>query len=127
MGTNDSRPSGDHIKRARELIGILIPPLREIARRHGYALATHGSQERDIDLVAIPWTDSATGARTLIENMFIACKAIVGFASWHGGSDGEPIEGTMKPHGRLAWSIHLGSGPYLDISVLPRHDVSVRA
>jgi len=28
----------------------------------------------------------------------------------------------MKPHGRLCWSIHLGSGPVLDISVMPRTD-----
>lgn len=30
----------------------------------------------------------------------------------------------MKPHGRLAYSLHLtdrgGAGPYLDVSVMPR-------
>lgn len=26
----------------------------------------------------------------------------------------------QKPHGRLAWAIHLGGGPYIDLSVMPR-------
>ena len=33
----------------------LIEPLRAVAREHGYALTEHGSMQRDIDLVAIPW------------------------------------------------------------------------
>ena len=26
----------------------------------------------------------------------------------------------LKPHGRLTWSFHVGGGPYLDLSVMPR-------
>jgi hypothetical protein len=31
------------------------PDLAEITRKHGYALAVHGSLARDFDLIAIPW------------------------------------------------------------------------
>lgn len=37
----------------------LIEGVRAIARRHNWAIAVHGSLDRDIDLVAIPWTADA--------------------------------------------------------------------
>jgi hypothetical protein len=40
-------------------VDILLPALREVARRFGYALAVHGSLEWDIDLVAVPWCENA--------------------------------------------------------------------
>lgn len=41
----------------------LYPSLVVDARELGYALALHGSMARDLDLVAIPWTDDAASAR----------------------------------------------------------------
>jgi len=29
---------------------------------------------------------------------------------------------TKKPHGRLAWSFHMGAGPYVDLSVMPQSE-----
>lgn len=40
--------------------------LQEIAKEFGYNLVVHGSMNRDLDLVAIPWTDSAQDEFTLI-------------------------------------------------------------
>lgn len=116
----DSRPSEDHIRRTGEMHAFLTPALREVARQHGYALAVHGSLERDIDLIAIPWRDNATSVESLIEQFFAVAKAVLGYVHWSGvASDGPRPEPTRKPHGRLAWSIICGGGPYLDISVMP--------
>lgn len=125
----DSRPSEDHIRRSREIVAILLPALREVARRHGYALAVHGSLERDIDLVAAPWRDGATDAGELARAIYAACAAVLGYATGPGGwtekETFEPPAGSLpnperKPHGRLGWSILLSGGPYIDLSVMPR-------
>jgi len=36
----------------------LYPELAAVFRAHGYALAVHGSLQRDFDLVAIPWVEA---------------------------------------------------------------------
>lgn len=98
----------------------LIPYLREIALKNGYALAIHGSMQRDIDLVAIPWVKGAEEPEVLIASLK---KAI-------GGHDVNRLHWVKnpekKPHGRIAWSFYFneqdakrGTGPYLDISVMP--------
>lgn len=117
MKHRDPRPSEEHIRRVHEMNEYLVPALREVARQHGYALATHGSLERDIDLIAVPWSDHATSADSLIDAVFAVTKAVHSSASWSAGREAKP-EAERKPHGRLAWSILTGSGPYLDISIM---------
>lgn len=86
------------------------------AREKGYALAVHGTMNLDFDLVAIPWTDEAVEPIELIRSL----------ANLVGIMDGQPHHGIhneepeMKPHGRMAWLLKLGSGACLDISVIPR-------
>jgi hypothetical protein len=96
----------------------LLPALTEVANVHGYALAVHGSVQRDIDLIAVPWTEDAKDATTLVSAISSAV----------GGSMKETRVGfkqspETKPHGRIAWSIYMAEGahesPYLDISVMP--------
>lgn len=87
-----------------------VPRLTETARQHGYALAVHGSLQRDLDLVAVPWSDVASDPEELVMAL---CQRVGGFML--------PDEkATKKPHGRLAWIIHLGAGLYIDLSVMPR-------
>lgn len=86
-------------------------PLREVARRHGYALAVHGSLTYDIDLIACPWRDLATSPESLAEAIHKAVDAIAGQSKSEGPE--------KKPYGRLAWSFHMGGGPYVDLSVMP--------
>lgn len=100
--------------RTQELAEVLIPALRNVAYRYGYALAVHGSLNYDIDLVAVPWRETAIDARTTAEAMRVAIDAIVGLAF-----EANPNP-TKKPCGRLAWSFHLGGGPYVDLSIMPR-------
>jgi hypothetical protein len=102
---------------------VFYPCLCDVAREHGYPLAIHGTMQRDCDLVAIPWTDKAVAALTLVAALKEAC----GGCYWHPERDklyynnGTP---TVKPHGRVAYSLHLtdrgGEGPYFDVSIMPR-------
>lgn len=89
---------------------------RARARELGYALAVHGSERRDLDLIAAPWTDEAVSAGELAHEIAIAVGGFIP-TDETGSADRNP---TSKPHGRLAWSIHLGGGPYIDLSVMPR-------
>lgn len=88
----------------------LYPQLAEIARRHGYALAIHGSLGRDMDLVCVPWVDVVSDPRVVIDE-------ITGtFAITLIGDGPEP-----KSHGREAWTISIGFGEcFLDLSFTPR-------
>ena len=105
----------------RQHYSALITALRYIARRCGYALAVHGSLKRDIDLIAVPWRDSAVSPEYLIEELRKGIEIIVGFAREREADKGcHPVK---KPCGRLAWSFyttHLDEPPYLDISVVPK-------
>ena len=102
----------------------MIPPLTEAAREVGYALAVHGSMGRDLDLVAIPWTEEAVSAEALIMRLLSAAGFLHAHLPHRDGSkppdqaDGDV--GAVKPHGRRAWSIHFDNGLYLDVSVMPR-------
>jgi hypothetical protein len=88
--------------------------LDRIAWRYGYALALHGSMARDLDLVAVPWTDDADSPEKLIE-------AFVRFVVSKGAIEMRTPLPTKKPHGRLAYSISIGhEGHYLDVSIMPR-------
>lgn len=98
------------------------PKLREVARRHGYALALHGTLAKDLDVVAVPWVEDAADEDTLVRALVERCGGYV-------SAGGRRVDGewrkvgarTEKPHGRAAWTIHLGgNGGYVDLSVMPR-------
>ncbi len=129
MSVQDLRPGEHHVRLTRGYVRVLLPALREIARRHGYALAVHGSLKRDIDLIACPWRDGACDATALAGELFRASELITGYATWPSGwsamSAFDPPSGALpnpekKPHGRLGWMIFLSGGPYIDLSVMPR-------
>jgi hypothetical protein len=89
------------------VVGV-YPELAAKARSLGYALALHGSLQRDLDLIAVPWTEEADDAHALIAAL---CEEF----------DVEPNHNAAvrRPHGRLCWSVPLWWGAYLDISVMP--------
>ena len=101
---------------------VLYPALEEAANDHGYALSIHGSMARDFDLIAVPWVEEATEPIELI----LALKKVCGGVFRHVDFDDlvEEHKPTVKPHGRMAWSLHLTNdgceGPYLDVSVMPK-------
>lgn len=44
----------------------VVTRIRSLARLHGWAIGAHGSMARDIDLIAVPWTDEASPMHVLL-------------------------------------------------------------
>lgn len=114
--------AGDAIGRAvcSTVLDLAIAPMRTVAREHGYALAVHGSLARDIDLIAVPWTEQAHDPHELLCDLKGALAGIFGRTRFDPRDD----DGcwNLKPHGRKARSIHVycdGHFFYFDISVMP--------
>lgn len=97
---------------------VVLGRMADVARQLGYTLAIHGSMQRDCDVVAVPWTGEAVSQRELAEALIDVSG---GFLDPLEADDEYFRRGCPggKPHGRLCWSIHLGGGPYIDLSVMP--------
>lgn len=99
----------------------ILEGLKAVARTRGYALGLHGSLARDLDLIAVPWIPSASSAKELVAALIQHTGGCLKaeHASDPFYQDGQP---GLKPHGRLCWSIQLGQGRYIDLSVMPRRN-----
>jgi hypothetical protein len=89
-----------------------MPPIdriRELAKEIGYAIGVHGSQERDLDLIAAPWAEEALKRNYREVMQYIA-----------DGLGAKLIEVEAKPLGRRACTIQM-DGWYkpIDLSVMP--------
>lgn len=82
--------------------------IQDAARSVGYAIAVHGSMQRDFDLVAIPWTDDAVSAEALVEHLKEELQL-----------NGMPDDPTDKPHGRKSWTLFMCDSLFMDLSVIP--------
>lgn len=93
---------------------------RVLAWAEGYAITMHGSFTRDLDLLAVPWTDRACEPEHLVRRIEAACKLRL---------NGHPPG--AKSHGRLAWTLlfpEFGDPRFVDLSVMPRvHPSPVQA
>jgi hypothetical protein len=108
--------TGDRGREKR--LAAAVERIRTVARTCGYAIAVHGSQTRDLDLIAAPWTVEAVSAQALVDALCDEVPLVVREAE-------PPVEGSpeAKPWGRLAWALHGVSVPnvhYVDLSVVPR-------
>jgi hypothetical protein len=95
---------------------------RLLAWQEGYALALHGSFTRDLDLVAVPWTEKACEPEHLVRRILAACEETL--REQHGNP------GT-KPHGRKVWTLifsAFGDPRFVDLSIFPpnKNDVPTR-
>lgn len=100
----------------RALIELILPPMRRVAKDCGYALTVHGSLNRDIDLVAVPWREH--GVRTHETLATALCGAVAGVT----GRCHSTGNWTDKPHGRRAIILMPWCGENtasLDLSVMP--------
>ena len=95
---------------------FLLPNIIREARAVGYAIALHGSMCADYDLIAVPWTEDAKDASTLVSAVIGACGALY-LDDHENAMHGNPTE---KAHGRLAWRLMLGGSFTIDLSVMPR-------
>lgn len=85
--------------------------VRSIFRRCGYCIAEHGTRGRDLDLVAVPWTDRAGMPSIIVAEVIEALG---------GEMIGKP---ERKPHGRVAYAIGPGCRArhdlwFVDLSVV---------
>lgn len=91
---------------------------RCIAWSEGYALMMHGSFTRDLDLLAVPWSEQATDAEHLVKRITLALDELSLLVK-----DASGKTATEKPHGRLAWTLTFktfGDPRFVDVSVMPR-------
>ena len=127
MGAEQNfRPPADRVVDVFDRCTQLLPVIRAAGNKCGYAIGSHGSFARDLDLIACPWTDAATDAETLVEAVRAAIETVPGWAPVYYRS---PSEWGQKPHGRVAVSIYSGgdavvvttSGafPWIDLSIMP--------
>lgn len=86
----------------------LYPALADLVRRHGYALAIHGTLGRDMDLIAVPWVllpDEPQDVVAAIASRF-AVKEV-----------GTP---EVREHERLVYTLSLAFGEcFIDLSFTP--------
>lgn len=89
----------------------LMPILNEVANECGYALGFHGSFANDFDVMAVPWVEEASGAMALAIKMRDALLVSEELTVLDGPE--------RKPHDRIAFTISLGNGAAIDLSVMP--------
>jgi len=70
--------------------------IKEIGLKYGYNILLHGSINRDLDLIAIPWQEAIGDKLKMINEI---CSAI--------GGDILKEENREKPHGRECWIINI--------------------
>lgn len=86
-----------------------INRVRELAREVGYAIGVHGSLERDLDLIAVPWVAEAVDPFTLAQHIAAGMNGRV-----------LDFEQQDKPCGR--WSCNIDTEGWvkmIDLSVMP--------
>ena len=108
------------------LYAMFFEQLKDIAREYGYNLLIHGSMNRDLDLVAVPWVDDPRPEQDMIKEFQ---EYLTGVTLKR--PNGE-VAYTTLPGGRHSYVIDLNRGNrhgewvrfydeqyYLDISVTP--------
>lgn len=82
--------------------------LKEIAKEFGYNLVVHGSMNRDLDLIAIPWVDDPKPELELIH-------ALSAHITGHQAAEGYEKDVYMMnvlPGGRNSYVINVNRGGY---------------
>ena len=113
------------------LYSLFFYDLKQIAKRYGYNLVLHGSLNRDLDLIAIPWVDKPKPEQNMIKSFQ---RYLSGFTTTC--PDGK-VHFTVLPGNRHSYIIELNRGNrrgewmrhkdeqyYLDISVVQLSDLT---
>lgn len=93
---------------------IIYTKLTTIARKHGYALAVHGSCARDFDLVCVPWIEDPADPKEVV-------------AEFTARFDLRVIQSpVVKLHNRWCYTLSFGADVFLDLSFMPRSEPQSR-
>lgn len=85
----------------------IIPIIRQTAREYGYAVGVHGSLKRDLDLIVVPWISKPKSHKKMIKAVQLAISKCY---------EKNPVA-IKRPHGRIAYIIHIGRKAYIDMSI----------
>lgn len=119
------------------LYAYYFEALKEICQNYGYNLVLHGSMNRDLDLIAIPWQEEVGDAEQMVLDM---CAYIGGWIQPMERKVNEKMELETTsiyrtgPHGRMQFIININRDSikgysesddfpdvqiYIDLSVMP--------
>lgn len=114
------------IKTKPHFYAVCLSGMQTIAKDLGYNLIVHGSMNRDMDLVAIPWTDNPSSHEILLHSL---CEYLGVPIEEKTKSNLKPFMFSVLPGGRYSYVINLNRGGkfngyldaeyYLDISITP--------
>jgi len=76
--------------------------IKEIGFNHGYNIVLHGSMNRDLDLIAIPWQETIGDKNKMMEEI---CDALGGSILLESEDDRKKFR--EKFHGRECWIINI--------------------
>lgn len=88
-----------------QLYAYYFLELKEIAKEYGYNLVVHGSMNRDLDLIAIPWVDDPKPEFDMINAMSNKLRGVT-------FKDPANYLFTKLPGGRTNYVIDLNRGGY---------------
>jgi hypothetical protein len=91
---------------------VLLNPMKKAALDLGYTLAMHGSMHSDLDLIAVAWVEDASP----IEELVSAINDCLGNTMW---SEHNLTTGSLKPHGRICYTLSIGGDWFIDLSIIP--------
>ena len=95
----------------------ILPRIRAKAKELGYAIAIHGTMNRDLDLLAVPWVERAVEPILLVQCIADEVGGyVIGEVNRFGCISLKP---TLQPHGRMSWNICWGGKVFIDLSVMP--------
>ncbi len=109
------------------MYALFFENLKVIANVHGYNLVLHGSMNRDMDLIAIPWVDDPKPELEMIQafekyltGMYSEQKEHYCFSVLPGGRNSYVIN-INRGNKRGEWFRYFGGDEqyYLDISITP--------
>ena len=105
---------------------IMFEPLKKIALKYGYNLVLHGSLNRDLDLIAIPWQENLGSVDEMIDEFSSYVGGEVLLSNKRPQADGTITDDrfTHKPHGRVVYIIEIFRGGYLNGGGF--HDIYIR-
>lgn len=88
------------------LYAFYMEAIKEIGLRYGYNIVPHGSFNRDLDLIAIPWVEDIGDKDSMIDDI----ASLIGGVVLMQNRSKDNIDGDrfgLKPHGRIVYIINI--------------------
>ena len=88
------------------LFSFYFEIIKEIGLKHGYNIVLHGSMNRDLDLIAIPWVENIGDRELMVDEI----TAVIGGTLLMQNRSVNDTIGTRygyKPHNRIVYIINI--------------------